>query len=306
MEPASDLQDGGIREQEASFMKWEQLTIQGSSDWNEDSWFAREDVRVFAVMDGATSVTPFRGPNGETGGYLAAQTVRKTLESLSADEWNKLSLKDAVLKANEAVRAAMLASGVNVEDKAQLWVSEIAIVRITPTQVHYAQTGDCMILARYKDGTQRIVTYDQLSHIDTQTMQRWKACVDSGMTKREDIRREVEPFIRSNKVKMNTLEGYSAINGEPQLADFMEYGTINRIQLTDLLLLTDGLFPLTEPDAPANRLDDGKLWSGILNYGLQGYAERLIAQEQTDPDCQKYMRFKTSDDKTAIWLRFEE
>jgi serine/threonine protein phosphatase PrpC len=286
-------------------MKWEHITIKGSSQWNEDSWFAREDAAVFAVMDGATSVTPFRGPNGETGGYLASRTVRRTLEAISAEEWNTIELKDAVLKANAALRAAMLESGINVEDKEQLWTTGIAIVKITPTQVHYAQTGDCMILARYKDGTHRLVTHDQVAHIDMQTMQRWKACVERGMKKREDIRREVEPFIRSNKVKMNTLDGYAAVNGEPALKDFIEYGTINRILLTDLLLLTDGLFPLIEPDQPDNRLDDAKLWSGILEYGLQGYADRLIAQEQTDPDCQVYMRFKTSDDKTAIWLRFE-
>jgi len=286
-------------------MKWDQISIQGSSAWNEDSWLVREDVQVYAVMDGATSVTPFRGPNGETGGYLAADTVRKTLDALAAEQWRQMTLKEAVLLANEAVRSAMLDSGVNVEDKAQLWVSEIAMIQVTPTQVHYVQTGDCMILARYKDGTERLVTHDQLAHIDTQTMHRWKECVESGMTRREDIRRKVEPFIRSNKVKMNTLEGYSAINGEPQLGDYIEYGTINRIQLTDLLLVTDGLFPLTEPDSLHMRLDDSKLWSGVLEYGLQGYAERLIAQEQSDPDCQKYMRFKTSDDKTAIWLKFE-
>lgn len=282
-------------------MKIETISIQGSSEWNEDALIEKSGAGVYGVLDGATSVTPFRGPQGETGGYLASQLVKKELEAIEVSWWETVHVKDAVLRANQSLRQEMIAHGIDPEDREALWTTEIALVKIEETRVQYAQTGDCMIFATYKDGTVRTVTYDQLDHIDLQTRIRWKACLEQGMTTRKQIREHVEPHIRKNKVLMNTINGYSAMNGQPELASFLEYGVINRINLTGLLLITDGLFPHSEDIY--GTLDGKVLMEEIESKGLQGYAESLIALEQNDPECQKYLRFKTSDDKTGIWIR---
>ncbi|GIP34162.1 protein phosphatase 2C domain-containing protein [Paenibacillus sp. J2TS4] len=280
----------------------EQISIQGSNEWNEDALIVREEVHVYGVLDGATSVTPYRGPQGETGGYLASNVVRRELEAMDEQQWAAIHVKDAVLQANQSLREAMVLSGIDPEDREALWTTEVALVRIEETRVQYAQTGDCMILAVYKDGTVRTVTHDQLDHIDLQTRKRWKACLYQGMSSRKEIRAQVEPYIRKNKVLMNTLQGYSAMNGQAELASFLEYGVINRINLTGLLLITDGLFPHSEDIE--EKWDAVSLIKEVEEKGLRGYAESLIELEQSDPDCQTYIRFKTSDDKTGIWIRF--
>lgn len=283
-------------------MKIETISIRGASEWNEDALVISTEPHVYGVLDGATSVVPFRGPNGETGGYLASNIVSRHLESITLERWSSLSLKEAVLEANAALREAMVESGIDPEEKEQLWTTAIALIRINEQHIDYVQTGDCMIFAAYEDGTIRTVTHDQLAHIDKQTMKRWKECVDRGMTSRAQIRELVEPYIRKNKAKMNTLAGYSAVNGQPELAPLLEHGTINRIQLTALLIITDGLFPYAEEED--TRVDEHLLFAGLQEHGLQGYAEQLIALEESDPECQKYIRFKKSDDKTAVWIRF--
>ena len=285
-------------------MRVESISIKGSGEWNEDALVMCEAAGIFGVLDGATSVVPYRGPNGETGGYLAARIVKEELESIDPADWSSLHVRDAVLLANRKLREAMLQSGIDVNDKAQLWTAEIALVKSGENRVEYAQTGDCMIFAIYADGSVRVLTRDQLAHIDMQTMKRWSDCVRRGMTSRQEIRRQVEPFIRANKLKMNTPEGYAAVNGQPELEQFIEYGAINRIRLKSIIIITDGLFPHSETET--ERLDVERLISGMTSQGLRKYAESLIELELGDPECQRYIRFKTSDDKTAIWIRLDD
>jgi hypothetical protein len=88
----------------------------------------------------------------------------------------------------------------------------------------------------------------------------------------------------------------------------MEYGRISRSQLKALLIVSDGLF------LPSGyRLPNGEAASGmealvrmVSEKSLGGYAQWLLELEQSDPECLRFPRFKPSDDKTGIWMIFEE
>lgn len=282
----------------------EVLSIKGTSEWNEDALIMHEEAGVYGVLDGATSVVPFRGPQGETGGYLASNLVKEILESISVERWQQLTLREAVKEANMAMRNKMIEYGIDPEDKEQVWTTGIAMIRIRQQSIEFIQAGDCMIYALYRDGSIRAMTRDQLAMIDLQTLNRMKKYVDQGVTSNREMRKLIEPVIRQNKAKMNTLEGYAALSGHPEVANLLEYGVFNRIQLAGILIITDGLFPYSESES--TRVDEQLLWAGVLEHGLHGYAQQLIDLEEADPECQRFIRFKTSDDKTAVWIRFSQ
>jgi serine/threonine protein phosphatase PrpC len=285
-------------------MKLDMLSRQGTTEWNEDALITNERLQLFGVLDGATSLHPYRGPNNETGGYLASQIIKQYLESLQPEDIQDVNLKQLVIQANIRLREKMTEAGIDPSDKSALWTSALALIRITDHYVDYAQVGDCMIAAIYEGDTIRTVSRDQVAHIDQQSKAIWEEAIGRGVSKREELWELVKPVILQNKSKMNTIEGYSILSGEPELADFIEYGRINRIQLKSLLLVTDGLFLHTEiGDEPDDIIQ--RLTARIERDTLAVYADWLINLELDDADCQRYPRFKVSDDKTGITIRFE-
>ncbi len=285
-------------------MKLEMLSRQGTTEWNEDALIINEPLQLFGVLDGATSLHPYRGPNNETGGYLASQIIKQYLESLAEEDVRDTNLKQLVIQANIRLRDKMVEAGIQLSDKTALWTSALALIRITDHYVDYAQVGDCMIAAVYNDDTIRTVSRDQVAHIDQQSKAIWEEAIGRGISKREELWELVKPVILGNKSKMNTMEGYSILSGEPELADFIEYGRINRIQLKSLLLVTDGLFPHTESGREPEDMIH-QLTARIQSDSLTAYADWLFKLESEDKDCQRYPRFKISDDKTGISIHFE-
>ncbi|MBP1995556.1 protein phosphatase 2C domain-containing protein [Paenibacillus eucommiae] len=286
-------------------MNIETISLQGTTEWNEDALVINEQLQLYGVIDGATSLHPYRGPNKETGGYLASQLIKQYLESLNAEAINDMNLKQLVLQANFRLHEQMVLSGINPHDKASLWTTALALIHITDTNIDYAQVGDCMITAVYNDGTIRLVTHDQVAHIDRKSKLIWEEGIRKGITKREDLWELVKPTIVQNKSSMNTMGGYSVMSGEPELANFIEYGRINRNQLKALLIVTDGLF--LHPESGNESRDMMKeLTQRIAGSTLKDYSEWLFNLEFEDKDCQRYPRFKVSDDKSGIWIQFEQ
>lgn len=282
------------------------ISIQGVGEWNEDAVIWHPDARIFGVVDGATSLIPYRGPQGETGGRLASQLIKRHFEQLPADETRNLETfaKEANLKLGEEMRA----SGIRTDRKSELWTAAMAAIRIHDHHIEYVQAGDCMVIALYRDGSIRTLTRDQVAHIGEESLAIWRQGIEEGIHTKAELWERVKPRLLQNKEKMNTLEGYSVFNGLPEAENFLEYGKINRIGLAGLLLVTDGLFypepwPLQE-DETGN--PEEKLLRQVAAEGLESYAKWLLALEQDDPECIRYPRFKSSDDKTGIWITFKE
>ncbi|WP_144340795.1 hypothetical protein [Paenibacillus darwinianus] len=99
----------------------------------------------------------------------------------------------------------------------------------------------------------------------------------------------------------NTTSGYAVLNGQPEAADYLEHGCINRINLKALLLMTDGLYAPKRAEEPM--FDPVEVTARVAQMGLECYVEWLVETEEGDPDCRLYPRVKKSDDKTAIWIQ---
>ncbi|ULO05588.1 protein phosphatase 2C domain-containing protein [Paenibacillus sp. 19GGS1-52] len=276
------------------------ISVQGTGEWNEDAVILNHDLKIYGVVDGATSLVPYRGTSKETGGRLASQLIKQYAEQLTSTEFNGL---DTLLKeANSRLGQEMERCGINLHSKDELWTAGAALIRITDTYIEFIQVGDCMIYAMYEDGSIRSLTRDHVAAIDLQSKRIWEEGIATGVLTKELLWEMVKPVIAANKQKMNTPEGYSIINGMAEAEPFFEYGRINLIKLHSLLLVTDGLF---YPGEVGNTEED--LVNSLVRYvtekSLEQYAEWLLQLERADTECIQYPRFKISDDKTGIYIR---
>ncbi|WP_165822679.1 protein phosphatase 2C domain-containing protein [Paenibacillus montanisoli] len=272
-------------------------SIKGVGTWNEDAIILNDALQLYGVIDGATSLVPYSGPSGESGGYLAAQLVASTCnEAASAD-----SLMDLLVSANDSLRAAMVQAGISPQRKEELWTACVALVRVSPKWIEFAQAGDCMLAVYYADRSIRIVTNDQLAHVDDRTKAVWAEGIAAGLTSRAELFEYSMPTIRKGRQLANTDDGYGVINGDPAFPDHAEFGRISRTNVKALLLFTDGLYMPKLPGEP-DKDSAGEIAGLVREKGLPRYIEWLTELEESDPDCTRYPRVKKSDDKTALWI----
>ncbi|QDX94011.1 hypothetical protein EEL30_17975 [Brevibacillus laterosporus] len=176
-----------------------------------------------------------------------------------------ISLQEHVSTANLLVRLHMQEAGIDLTVKQNLWGAAIGIVTMEKHGISYAQTGDCMIFAVYENGNVRILT---------------------------------RPIIQNRELQ-NEPTGYGVLNGEEQAIEYVEYGKISRVGVKHLVLVTDGLF---WPVGHQEKQDWSQMVHKMIDMGLEHYVQALTMVEESDPECLKYPRFKTSDDKTGIIL----
>ncbi|CAM4087749.1 protein phosphatase 2C family protein [Paenibacillus alkaliterrae] len=290
-------------EKETEMMEITKLSLKGSNSWNEDALVEHPALAMYGVIDGATSLVPFTGENGATGGYYASRIIADFLHGMpssSGSDWNPA---EAMLQANRILHDEMVKQGIRADRKDELWGACAVLIRIEEDFIEYAQAGDCMLAAVYEDGSIRTVTHDQLAHVDNRTRELWAEGVEAGLRTNTELWAHVKPQIINGRNTANTAEGYAVINGDPALSRYIESGRINRIQLKALLLISDGLYMPKPAGFPA--ADAEEVTRSILDKGLEGYVNWLIQLEEGDPQCLQYPRVKKSDDKTAIWIDFK-
>jgi serine/threonine protein phosphatase PrpC len=283
-------------------MKITSLSIKGSSPWNEDATIRNEANRLFGVIDGATSLVPFVSRKGETGGVLAARVIEEYLNRVELyEDIHARGLLHLLLEANDLLRAEMGLNDILLENKEELWSACAVVVHITEHWIDYAQAGDCMLIAYYEDDSIRVVTHDQLEHIDQLTLDKWAEGVAAGIVQRDELWAHTKPQIIHGRQLANAPGGYAVLNGDPALENYAEYGRISKVGVKALLLISDGLY---KPKAAASPRTDGatELALRVREMGLKQYVDWLIDLEESDPECVQYPRVKKSDDKTALYM----
>lgn len=266
---------------------------------NEDALIINVKDKIYGVADGATSLTDRLYESGQTGGYLAAHLLASMLQEAASGA----SLEEVIIQANDALRQRMQDAGIDIADKRQLWSAAFVIFRVRDTYVEFVQAGDCMLFAKYADGSYRRVTRDQVAHLDRITLEKRREAAALGIAEPDEIRNYLYPVLCESRKKMNTLEGYAVLNGEVDFRLYLETGRLSRACLTRLYAVTDGLFHTLEGVNP----DD--VWMRMLmeidHEGLAAYAENLVRAEQADADCTRVPRLKVSDDKMGLVLDLE-
>lgn len=260
---------------------------QGTSELNEDCHLVRDNL--FGVFDGATSLSPARYDDGLTGGYLASNTAGKVFGQ------NDDSLEGLAAKANSAIRQEMMARGVDLSDKGNLWSASGAVVRLFEDRFEWAQLGDSLILVIFGDHSFEVIPR-RFNH-DLETLTLWKEkCRSTDQCIAQAMRDQIF------KIRSRMNIDYGVFSGEPEAMDFLRTGVRPLKNISHILLFTDGLF-LPKAD-PSHREDFEAFTCLFLEGGLQRVRDYVRQVEATDPGCREYPRFKTHDDIAATSISF--
>ncbi|MGE4424321.1 MAG: protein phosphatase 2C domain-containing protein [Pseudodesulfovibrio sp.] len=264
-------------------MRIDTVFEQGTGLLNED--FLVVDKNLFGVFDGATSLSPARFGHGLTGGYLASTIAG------SAFRGSDRPLKELADKANRAIMEAMLKHGVDMDDRANLWSTSAAVVRVAEDRFEWVQIGDCLVMTLLEDGSHRVHCAEFNHDLETLTIWREASCESEGTVL--DVMHE-----QIVKVRRGMNVTYGVFNGEPAAMDFLNIGSLPLDGVTDILLFTDGLFiPKRDP----GEREDFDLFAELFRAGgLKGVRDHIRSTEAGDAACTRYPRFKVHDDVAAI------
>ncbi|WP_390356501.1 hypothetical protein [Virgibacillus halophilus] len=147
-----------------------------------------------------------------------------------------------------------------------------------------------------------MITYDLLQELDTIAIQKMATKRAEKASEGQDLqslRKMVEPILLQNRLKANTLGGYSVIDGSTEALDFLERGRVSLNRVSKILLVSDGLFL-------PHKLEGTEPWlktaSLAFSEGIQGLVTEVKRREEVDPECKIYPRLKKLDDKTGILI----
>jgi hypothetical protein len=269
-------------------MRGEFLIERGSGSVTEDQILVAENI--FGVFDGATSLKKYADESGNTGGLLASSIARATFEK------NDNSLLALATEANEKIHLAMQENGIDTTDKANLWTTTIAAIRISENAIEWLTLADSIIMVFDTKCEHRLLA--PFRHHDVGVLKLWRDLAQRKLNKIGD-QQEMKDVLLQNRCQANI--SYGALNGEPGFLNFVETGTSPLANIVHVVLATDGLFIPTEQP-------DDKGWDQFaalyLDGGLQRIRNFVRDRETSDVECWKYPRFKVHDDIGAIAVSF--
>ncbi|MBD2862043.1 PP2C family serine/threonine-protein phosphatase [Paenibacillus oceani] len=251
----------------------------------EDALILNPSCGIYGVLDGVTPMASFTDENGHNGAYLAANLFKAALER----EHIEGSLTEAIAEANRELNRKMVSYGVDIRIKHELWSTCLSVAQVMGEGIRYAQLGDSMAVARYADGSVKVLTENRVNGISARAKAKRERDRQNGLhVEEESFFAELNNRMAYHRGMANTPEGYGVANGMTEAADYIQTGLVPAEGLTHLLLISDGMFH------PDYSLD--KTMELLLELGFDRYVEQVEAAEQA-----KQMR---PDDRSAVLFRF--
>ncbi|MGV3487597.1 MAG: hypothetical protein ACO1OC_03310 [Tuberibacillus sp.] len=275
---------------------------------NEDAYVVNREELVFTVIDGATGL-------GKLTGRLAAQTIKEAIENGRSHR-----LVERVLEGNvelgKRIAEAMGATHIDEVEKPARSVCALAGIKMDTERMRLetVHAADCMIFLQYVDRSVRMLTFDHVSPFDSRSIAIFhedliKAAGKSdpnlwNKAERETLIRQskekVQPILKQNRSRLNTVGGYSVLDGSAEAQNFLETGEYSLNRVAKILLVSDGLqLPNKKAGGAENWLETADF---ALRYGLDALKRKIQAMEESDPACFIYPRLKYADDKTGILI----
>lgn len=170
--------------------------------------------------------------------------------------------------------------------------ASMMLVRPEADHIAYAAFGDCRMLVLHHDG--------KLSDIGPPPRHRE---AEAARAKAFDAANkgpmDALPELRRLRSLVNTLDAYWLMAADPAVGDHVNLGQVALSGPADVLLMSDGFHALS---ADYGAHDDAGLVAAARTRGLEALYRELRAIERADPKGEKFPRFKTSDDATALLL----
>jgi hypothetical protein len=263
------------------------LSLAGSPSIPNDDRAGATDRRAW-VIDGATDLGP-PGLMGARGGaaWLAGEAHAALVAADDAPIASLCRKLAADLQARYAATRTREPLG-----RWELPTASMLAVRLDGKLLECAWLGDCAGLLRSGDHITRLGPPRQIKDAEaemaTSLARHGLGSVKTNAPILEELRRS------------RSASGRRILGVEAETMTSVETVDVACMPGDELLLMSDGFSALIDAYAA---LDEAALMIALGEEGLATLAVRLRAIEAADAACERFPRFKRSDDATALWLR---
>ena len=266
------------------------LTLPGDpAKANEDALANSSSAAL--VLDGATPLGSSLLPGSSDAAWIAQFGARRLMAHLNDGDAPKEALRNALDDAQKSF--AGLARG-PVKEK---WQTPCAAMMLAVEQgetIEFLWYGDCAALVAQGESITVVGTAMEARHREA-----GRARLVSQETKKSATDREAFlPLLRASRNRINSGRNW-LFSPDARAASHVSHQTENLAPGDLLLLASDGFLALA---SDYGAYDLAGLMAAAKEKGLAALGEELRAIEAADPQGEKYARFKSSDDATALLL----
>jgi hypothetical protein len=274
---------------------------QGSGSINEDGWGYigdKDDVSAAWIFDGVTGINGMNlMPTGSDARWLVDR-ADDHLQRLASDDRPLPNILEALVDGLiKDWRAAT--SGIVIPTAYDPPAACLILVKRYGNGWKGLRLGDSCLLARSSNGNHHVIAASPNNVFDHWLAREAKARRDRGILNTEALLAEFRPQMTASRSKRNRAEGYSILEADRAALAIPEFFDLEDVDA--VLLNTDGFYRAVDHyDLYSNE----SLISACLEEGgVSHVLHALRAVEALDASCEKYPRFKPSDDATAVMLK---
>jgi hypothetical protein len=167
-----------------------------------------------------------------------------------------------------------------------------------PRSIQFFWFGDCAAIIE-QDGDVEMIG-ETLEKRQAEAARARMVARTAKMSSAAGINRpEIEPLLRAARNRINSGRNW-LFSPDPRAAGHVMHRTMNLQDGALVLIASDGFLALT---SDYDACDLPGLMAAARSKGLATLGAELRAIERADPLGEKFSRFKTSDDATAVLLR---
>jgi len=278
------------------FVFLDALSIPGNpAKPNDDAWAQTNTAAV--VFDGATNLGEPLLPGESDAAWLARFGARRLMAHCHDCDDAAEALKRALGDAQKSF--AGLRRRAPKENYEHPYAS-MMFLRAADKHIHALWFGDCGAFVKRPNEKVEIVgeAFDKRAAEARRVAMLAKA---KGLAPAAGINRpEFMSALRAARNTVNTERGGWLFGPHVEAADHARDKKIDAPPGTVLLIASDGFLALA---SDYGLYDADTLVAAAEKIGLEALGAELRALEATDPEGEKYPRFKKSDDATAVLLR---
>jgi Protein phosphatase 2C len=273
---------------------------QGSGTVNEDGWGyvgPLENAGAAWVFDGVTGIN---GKNLLPGNSDAAWLVEQAHKHLLNLAIQDLSLPEILSRLVHGLIADWqhATKGLSIPDSYDLPAACLVLAKDYGGSWQAVGLGDSNLLVKCADGS--VVNSLTSPPDDFEDWLKAEAAKrrDAGVLDVRKLLTEFRPQLFQRRKLRNRPDGYSILEADPVALEFAEY--IELGQPDALLLCTDGYYRAV--DHYALHSPESLVQASLGHDGIDRVLSAMRAVEASDLDCRKFLRFKPTDDATAVML----
>lgn len=258
-----------------------------SHRYNEDRFVIGKNYVL--ILDGATSL--YKTDDRPTSGSWFANFIKSHLKPYEEDIIASLN-RISQLAFEERV------SSLNAKNISYLPTAGIAAAVFKDKEIHLYHIGDCGIAVFCKNSTSHLFVQPALKALDQRVIEDMKRISLEKNISVLETRSFVNDSLIRNRCLANEKDGYSVFSISPSPDFAFSHEVISLDNVKSINLFTDGFSSSWEI------LDIYPTYKEAFDHPIEYTIEKIRDISYKDRYCNKYPRFKTIDDITAIVVNF--